>query len=110
MGFSEAVLVGYRWNNARGVPSAFPFGYGLSYTEFHFYDFKYEVNCLDETARLSLKVANVGSRHGTAVPQLYIGFPSLAPVVRQLRAFEKVLVLADSAVDVVFLLGSEDWS
>jgi len=108
--FSEGVLVGYRWNDARGVPSAFPFGHGLSYTEFHFYDFKHEVNCIGEKASVSLKVANVGSRDGTAVPQLYIGFPSLAPVVRQLRAFEKVLVSADSAVDVVFLLGSEDWS
>lgn len=37
--FSEGVLVGYRWNDAKDVPSAFPFGFGLTYTDFKLSNF-----------------------------------------------------------------------
>mmetsp|Transcript_62274 Transcript_62274/g.136988 ORF Transcript_62274/g.136988 Transcript_62274/m.136988 type:complete len:905 (-) Transcript_62274:104-2818(-) len=106
--FSEGVLVGYRWNDANGVEAAFPFGYGLSYTEFKFSAFT--AACDTSGATVSLQVANVGMRAGSAVPQVYVGFPSLKPVLRQLRGFKKVHVPAGSTVAVTFHLVAEDWS
>merc|ERR1712039_882703 len=106
--FSEGVLVGYRWNDAKGIPSAFPFGFGLTYTEFEFTDFKLTYGA--GRAKVTLKVANVGGRDGAAVPQVYVGFTSLKPVVRQLRDFQKVQVPKGSEISVAFFLGEEDWS
>jgi beta-glucosidase len=106
--FSEGTLVGYRWNDAKDVPSAYAFGFGLSYTEFKYSDF--EATCEDGRAIVSLKVSNVGSHDGSDVPQLYVGFKSLAPVLRQLRGFQKVQIPAGGDQMVYFVLGEEDWS
>mmetsp|Transcript_162627 Transcript_162627/g.521387 ORF Transcript_162627/g.521387 Transcript_162627/m.521387 type:complete len:179 (+) Transcript_162627:1992-2528(+) len=106
--FSEDVLVGYRWNNAQDVPSAFPFGFGLSYTQFEFTDL--HTSCSGASASVAFRVSNIGSRAGTAVPQLYIGFRSLRPVLRQLRAFKKVTLAPGETADVIFVLSDEDWS
>merc|ERR1712232_244347 len=57
-----------------------------------------------------LKVRNIGSVDGSAVPQLYISFDSLKPVVRQLRGFLKVPVPQGGYADATFVLDSDDWS
>jgi len=106
--FTENTLVGYRWNDAKEQPSAFPFGYGLSYTNFKMDEFN--VECTGNKATVSLRVANTGGHDGAAVPQLYVSFPSLAPVVRQLRGFQKVQVPKGGEADVTFLIGDDDWS
>jgi len=106
--FSEGTLVGYRWNDAKSVPSRFPFGFGLAYTEFAFSDL--QTSCSGGVATIGVKVANVGGLDGLAVPQLYVGFESLKPVHRQLRGFRKVSVPAGGETAVVFVLGDADWS
>jgi len=106
--FSEDVLVGYRWNIAKKVPSAFPFGFGLSYSSFEFEDLT--ASCSNGMGSVTLKISNTGSLEDVAVPQVYVGFPSLAPVVRQLRGFDKVKVAPGATADVVFVLQEEDWS
>mmetsp|Transcript_144416 Transcript_144416/g.366588 ORF Transcript_144416/g.366588 Transcript_144416/m.366588 type:complete len:541 (-) Transcript_144416:137-1759(-) len=106
--FSEGVLIGYRWNDAKGIPSAFPFGFGLAYTDFELRGF--EVECKDEHPLISFEVANVGGRAGAAVPQLYVGFPSLRPAVRQLRGFQKVEIPKGEKAAVAFRLSKPDWS
>jgi len=106
--FTEETLVGYRWNDAKGVPSAFPFGYGLTYTEFNLSAF--ESKCSGAAAQVLVSVSNVGARAGASVPQLYIGFPSLKPVLRQLRGFKKVHLEPGESTLVRFDLGPADWS
>jgi beta-glucosidase len=106
--FSEGTLVGYRWNDATGKPSAYPFGFGLAYTEFEYRAF--EASCQNGRAIVSVKISNAGGRSGTEVPQLYVSFESLKPVLRQLRGFQKVEVPAGGEADVFFVLGEEDWS
>ena len=69
---NEALEVGYRWHNAHGVAPAFPFGHGLSYTQFEYSDLKIQgrsVSCL---------LKNVGEVDGAEVAQLYLGFPASA--------------------------------
>jgi beta-glucosidase len=65
--------VGYRYNNATGVPPLFPFGYGLSYTRF-------ALGGLVVTRTRSgfagaVRVSNIGARTGIDVPQAYLTYP-----------------------------------
>jgi len=106
--FSEGVLVGYRWNDAKEVPSAFAFGYGLTYTDFQITGMT--ATCSGDKATVTVKITNSGKRDGVAVPQIYVGFPSLAPVVRQLRGFHKIKVASGESTHAVFTLREEDWS
>jgi beta-glucosidase len=105
--FSEGVLIGYRWYDASGIKPKYPFGFGLTYTDFEFAGF--DVVCSDAGAVVSLQVKNVGGRDGAAVPQLYVGFASLKPLLRQIRGFQKVQVPAGKSVPVTFVLTEEDW-
>merc|ERR1711972_453890 len=68
------------------------------------------VACNGKTAEVSLTVENIGARDGSAVPQLYVSFESLQPVVRQLRGFKKVRVPSGGKALVNFELDEEDWS
>jgi len=106
---SEGVLVGYRWNDAKEQPAAFAFGFGLTYTTFDFSNFEAACNAGSPGARVSVTVSNTGDRDGAAVPQLYVGFKSLQPVLRQLRGFLKVHLMPGDADKVTFDLGDEDW-
>jgi len=90
--YKEGVLVGYRWYDARGERPAFPFGYGLSYTRFHFA--KLRVRRLgSHRYRVTATVTNVGRRTGSAVAELYVAVPGSASLVeppRQLKGFVKL--------------------
>lgn len=106
--FSDGVLVGYRWNDAMGVPSAYPFGFGLAYTQLQLKGVA--ATCAGATATVSMQVANLGAREGVAVAQVYVGFKSLAPAVRQLRGFKKVIVPPGGQSAVSITLTAADWS
>jgi len=106
--FSEGVLVGYRWNEAQGVPSAFPFGFGLSYTSFRFSGF--QATCDGQGVKISLQSSNVGENDGATVPQIYVGYESLKPVVKQLRGFKKVHLAAGASEDIAMELSEFDLS
>jgi len=72
----------------------FPFGYGLSYTSFHFENLRVtpERMALGATAKVSVDVTNTGAREGDEVVQLYVHqkVASLTRPTRQLKGFERV--------------------
>ncbi|MFT4307587.1 MAG: glycoside hydrolase family 3 C-terminal domain-containing protein [Microbacterium sp.] len=89
--YDEGVLVGYRGFDAHDVDVAYPFGHGLTYTEFEYSDLEVAPGDGDTAGTVSLTVRNVGGRAGTETVQLYAGRPD-APVVtapKQLAAFAK---------------------
>lgn len=73
--YEEGIFVGYRHYNTRGIPVLFPFGHGLSYTEFSIHDLHAETETADGTCnvRLTLSVTNTGSRAGKETVQIYVG-------------------------------------
>ena len=73
--YSEGLLVGYRWYQAKGVTPLFPFGFGLSYTTFRFSDLAVTPTSSGAVARFTLQ--NTGSRYGADVAQAYVGMPRL---------------------------------
>jgi beta-glucosidase len=89
--YSEGLDVGYRWDDAEGVTPLFPFGFGLSYTQFAFSHLETSRPSGGGPVRVSAEITNTGQRAGTDVAQLYIGDPaSIQEPPRQLRAFQRV--------------------
>ncbi|WP_082115373.1 glycoside hydrolase family 3 C-terminal domain-containing protein [Lentzea aerocolonigenes] len=88
--YSEGLKVGYRWYDATGTAPMYPFGYGLGYTTFAYSGLNL-ASAPDGAVSVSFTVRNSGSRRGSAVPQLYVGYPgSAGEPPRQLRDFAKV--------------------
>lgn len=103
--YRESVFVGYRYYDAVGVDPAFPFGFGLSYTQLEYRNL--EVN----HGRVRLLVKNTGVRAGADVVQLYMA-PSAGVVPpprppQKLVAFRKVHVEPGEERAVEFSLGME---
>jgi beta-glucosidase len=87
--YSEGLLVGYRWYDAKGITPLYPFGYGLSYTSFRYSGVA--VTRTASGARVTFTVTNTGSRAGAAVPQVYVGDPpAVGEPPKQLKGFQRV--------------------
>jgi beta-glucosidase len=90
----------------------FPFGFGLSYTEFAYSGLTIEPReiALDGTARISCTVTNAGPRAGSEIVQLYIRdvLASVTRPVLELQGFRKVPLEPGASTTVVFELGPEE--
>ena len=89
--YREGPYVGYRYYQTAGVPVAFPFGYGLSYTRFLYGDARVHMDGA-RGGRVVVDVTNVGPVAGTEVVQLYIEQPhtQVWGPTRQLAGFAHV--------------------
>jgi beta-glucosidase len=90
----------------------YPFGYGLSYTEFEFSDLQVldpEVG-LGEDVGVSVRVTNAGDVKGTTVAQLYIRdmVASTTRPVRELKGFKRVSLEPGASAEVVFTVTAAD--
>ena len=107
--YQEGVFVGYRYYTSRKMETAFPFGYGLSYTTFAYSDLQLDKKEMSdkEHVEVSVKVKNTGKRAGKTVVQLYVAAPEAEVVrpVRELRGFEKIFLEAGEEKTVTFILG-----
>ena len=68
--YAEGIFVGYRYYDTRQVPVLFPFGYGLSYTEFVYSNLR--VECTYPNFKVSVDVTNDGNAAGKEVVQIYV--------------------------------------
>ena len=91
--FSEGLCVGYRGFDQFGIEPLFPFGYGLSYTSFAYDQLHIEPETTDGASpiRVSFTVANMGTRTGTEIAQVYLGLPeSTGEPPKRLAGWAKV--------------------
>ena len=88
--YREGLYVGYRYFESAGVPVRYPFGYGLSYTNFTYSDIK-----VDEKS-VSVTVTNTGERDGAEVVQLYVACEDskIYRPEKELKGFQKVFLAA----------------
>ncbi len=72
--YAESILVGYRWYESRGIPVAFPFGHGLSYTTFDIGAPELSTTTMEPGGSINIRVpvTNTGNRAGTEVIQVYV--------------------------------------
>ena len=105
--YDEGVMVGYRHYDTENTPILFPFGHGISYTNFEYSDLTVEGN------RISLTVSNTGEVTGKETVQLYVAPMERGALIRpvhQLRGFEKVELAPGSGMKVAFTLQDMDFS
>ena len=96
--YREGIYVGYRYFDTFGVEPAYPFGFGLSYTDFTIHSAGVSMDGSKVTVKAS--VANVGSQYsGREVAQLYVSAPrgALDKEYQSLAAFGKTGVLTPGA-------------
>ena len=98
--YREGLYVGYRYYQTAGVPVAFPFGYGLSYTNFAYSDLKAAPD------GVILTVTNTGKCAGAEIVQLYVAKPG-AEIFRpeqELKGFAKVWLQAGESKQITIAL------
>lgn len=106
--YREGIFVGYRYYDAKEMPVAFPFGHGLSYTDFSYSGLKISKSEMTDhdTVTVSVDVTNTGSCEGKEIVQLYIS--DLTGAVRrplkELKGYSKVSLKPGETKTVSFPL------
>ena len=104
--YKEGLYAGYRYYDKAGVEVRFPFGYGLSYTQFAYSDLKIEGHTVTAT------VTNTGSTAGAEVVQLYVAPPQngLYRPAKELKGFAKVSLQPGESKTVHFELNDRSFA
>ena len=102
--YEEGVYVGYRHFDKANLDVAFPFGHGLSYTDFEYSPL--EVTLEKDSIRVSLQIQNTGKRLGKEVVQVYVSKTNstIDRPLQELKAFTKTTALEPSASEIVQLV------
>ncbi|SCX23095.1 Thermostable beta-glucosidase B [Agrobacterium sp. DSM 25558] len=110
--YGEGIYVGYRYYDKRDIEPLFPFGFGLSYTQFAYSDLTIDQDTVSdgECVRLAFDLTNTGSRFGKEICQVYIRPESgRAPrALRELKAFGKVALEPGESRRVEFEIDASD--
>ncbi|MEH6571221.1 MAG: glycoside hydrolase family 3 C-terminal domain-containing protein [Halioglobus sp.] len=112
--YNEGVFVGYRYYDKKKVEPLFPFGYGLSYSNFEFSDISVDRSAISEndTVNISLSVKNTGKVSGKEVVQLYVRDmeSSVGRPQKELKHFAKISLKPGEAEVVSFQLSNRDFA
>lgn len=106
--YGEGIYVGYRHYDTKGIEPLFPFGHGLSYTEFEYNHLRIEQD-KNNQVHVMLDVKNVGETAGAEVVQLYVRDieASVDRPLKELKAFDKIALLPGQTKQVELLLQRE---
>ncbi len=121
--YRESIYIGYRYYDTAQKEVLFPFGYGLSYTEFAYSALKLSAKKIKDTDTLtvSFTVKNTGKTDGAEICQLYIkdNESTIFRPAQELKAFRKVFLKAgenrnmeielDQRAFAFFNVNSDDW-
>jgi beta-glucosidase len=109
--YEEGIYVGYRYFNSYHVQTAYPFGFGLSYTKFAYTNLKLSAKQFNGKIMATVEVKNVGTVAGKEAVQLYVSAPAknLQKPEMELKAFGKTNLLQPGQKQVLqFELNAKD--
>lgn len=96
--YTDGIFVGYRHFEHNKIEPLFPFGFGLSYTKFHYANLKLSTKEMNQNEKLTVTfdVKNRGKVDGSEIPQLYIRDvkSSVERPVKELKGFSKIFLKA----------------
>ena len=92
--YSEESLVGYRWFDTKGIKVMYPFGYGLTYTTFQYFNLKSDKEKYgkNDVITVSFELKNTGKAIADEVAQVYVHRvnPTVEWPEKELKAFSRV--------------------
>ncbi len=105
--YKESVFVGYRYYLTVNKEVRYPFGYGLSYTTFDYWDMQIEEN--NEEYKVSCEVVNNGKYDGAEIVQLYVKAPQgVFKPLKELKGFTKAYLKAGESKKVAITVKKDD--
>ena len=94
--YEEGLLVGYRWYDTKNIEPLFPFGYGLSYTQFKYSNLNLVQNDdpKNPLVTVEFELSNTGDRAGAEVAEIYVQpiHPGVIRPLKELKGFKKVFL------------------
>ena len=95
---TESIYIGYRYYDTADKDVLFPFGFGLSYTQFEYSDLKLSKKKIKDTDTLTVtyKIKNTGDCDGAEISQVYISDKesTIFRPKKELKGFKKVFLKA----------------
>ncbi len=112
--YREGLFVGYRYYDTAQKAVRFPFGYGLTYTNFEYSDIQLSQDHLSDSDTLTVActVRNIGKIAGAEIVQLYVHCQN-SVIIRpeqELKGFVKVALQAGESQQIVFKLTNRDFA
>lgn len=111
--YGEGLFIGYRYYDKKSIEPLFPFGHGLSYTQFRYRALNLPKTAkLGERVKVSCEVENSGKLAGKEAVQLYIRDieSSLVRPPKELKAFAKITLQPGESKTVEFSLDQRAFS
>ena len=112
--YSEGVFIGYRWFEQQHIAPEFPFGHGLSYSQFNYADMRVSSASMsgDKPLTVSVNITNTSHVDGAEVVQLYLRDvdSSVPRPIKELKGFNKVWLKAGETQTAQFTLTQRDLS
>ncbi|SFC76645.1 beta-glucosidase [Bacillus sp. 491mf] len=106
--YKEGIFVGYRYYDKKRIEPLFPFGFGLSYTNFEYSKLSISEKEMKDAGKVTVtvNVGNTGNVAGKEIVQLYVRDVETNVIrpEKELKGFEKVELLPDEEKTVTFLL------
>ena len=108
--YKERFDVGYRYYDKHTEEILYPFGHGLSYTDFEYSNLK--IKNLSDGIQISFDLKNIGDTDGAEVAQLYIGdtVSTVVKPIKELKKFKKVFLKSGETQRIVFTLNHMDYA
>ena len=109
--YYESMYCGYRYFETAKIPVRYPFGFGLSYTEFKYTDIQVRTIC-KYSMEVTASIQNIGDLEGAEVVQLYVA-PSTVGAYRpakELKGFTKVHLKKGETREVRFCLDKRSFA
>lgn len=114
--YKEGIYVGYRYYDKTKKDVLFPFGYGLSYTEFEYSNIQIDNNeiDIDDDSKINIrfKIKNIGNRAGAEIAQVYVSQenPVIFKAEKELKGFEKVYLEPNEEKEVNIILDKRSFA
>lgn len=110
--YKESVFIGHRWFEQQNIQPLFPFGHGLSYTNFELSQLQLPaaVNSNNTEIPVKLTVQNIGEKAGAEVVQLYLRdvHASVPRPLKELKGFRKVFLQPGESKEITINLTERD--
>ncbi len=112
--YAEGVFIGYRYYEKKRLQVLFPFGHGLSYSEFEYLDIRIDKDRMtdEDSATVTAEIWNVGRYPGKEIVQLYVSdrHSKVSRPLKELKGFVKVELLPGEKKTVTFALDKRSFA